>query len=58
MTNSGKGIVDTGRDVVEKVLFRLPRIVYPVMVSELGRLIFDPAPCTHGTHNVFKCDHL
>ena len=55
MTNSGKGIVDTGRDVVEKVLFRLPRIVYPIMVSELGRLIFDPAPCTH---NVFKCDLL
>lgn len=58
MANSGKGIVDTGGDVVEKLLFRLPRIDYPIMVSELQRLIFNPAPCTRGTHNVLKCDNL
>ena len=61
MANSGKGIVDgvdTGGDVVEKLLFRLGRIAYPNMVSELHRLIIDPAPCTQGTHNVLKCDNL
>lgn len=60
MAKSGKASMTLAAMLSRKFSFAFNGFAYPIMVSELHRLIFDPAPCTRGptmSSNVIICSH-